>query len=938
MDPFGALSLVCNVCDLAERAYKTGKIIKDTYSNANGQQKNHAQIENHVEDMERLRNELNYHSAQLAQTSLNQRLGEALDRSQEATEALRTILDECRARKPGSLRHSIMAVSKSLFKTSSIQAQLDKLKECRDKLQMLLVINTNEQVENIVQILERTGSDLQPMRTNLQEVHGRFIRQNGGTDLVLNFDKLKVTTQETILRFNANRILRGLNLQHARYDEVVDASPFTYRWIYDVHGSLMPQVMVQAKENIRSWLSTGAGVLHIAGKPGAGKSTLTKFIVKNDHTLTLLRRWSGTKPLVVVKFFFWKPGNWQQNTLRGLKRSIVAQVLQAAPELSLDLFPRLCQTELSMGLLERPSIDLEDVTMAFEKLLGLQRTGILDPYRLCLFLDGLDEFEEAAENINHSDLMRLIIGWIEASDGRVKAFVSSRQLPVFNGIAVTHRIKLQDVTYGDIMDHINGSLEKDKSFQQLRVEDPNGCKMMIQELAQRADGIFLWVTLVIKSIQRGLSNCDPLTKLRAVIQETPEGLDRLVSQILREIAQGPYRKEACILLAIALKGVSEEVTESDGRVDEPPAKCPFIISLLAAGSLFTAMDSGLELRQIFQKAIANPPHCEKYGDEALNTAMTQLSGRCLGLLEVVHDANFGIAVKFLHRSIPEYLEQRVSKQLEELGINSVDVMNVMACMVSTDVYYCLSIDREIATSGLFQAFLHLSPSKAAGQETLPTILINACSAGLTQYIDWALCGNRAEYATRLYQQLLLRYACDGVLRGEPGCSETGARPACFLIWHLHKDEAKREELRCWLRGGGNNDYLEKRRFRIHSLASKEPLGHAFGHEAELATEVKSFLADLLAEAEKSPIFEQELSITITFDDVIDRFYSKETGQSSSSLRVKKPAMKIPESPRSTPIRSGGFSILLLSIVVFVGAMLLTRVLFSNRNAASPQDT
>ncbi|KAK8021671.1 hypothetical protein PG990_006809 [Apiospora arundinis] len=413
MDPFAALSLVCNVLDLAERAYKTGKIIKDIHDNANGQQVSHARIERHIAEMERIRDELGNGSAQMCQASLDQQLEGAIQRSHEATKALRIILDECRARQAGSLLHSTMAALRSKFKESKIQQQLDILQECRAKLQMLIVTNTNQQVGRIVQILQNTGSDLQSMRIDLQEVHGRFKQQASGSNLVLNFDKLKTMTKETVLRFNANRILRGLDVQHARYDEVVDASPFTYRWIYDEqhgepgpsHESVMPPVMVQAKDNIQSWLSTGAGILHVAGKPGAGKSTLTKFIVKNEHTATLLRRWAAPKPLVVVKFFFWKPGDWHQNTLRGLKRSIVAQVLDAAPELSQDLFPRLYQADVSMGLLERPRVDLEDVTVAFDKLLGSQRTNILDPYRVCLFLDGLDEFDETAEHINHSDLV-----------------------------------------------------------------------------------------------------------------------------------------------------------------------------------------------------------------------------------------------------------------------------------------------------------------------------------------------------------------------------------------------------------------------------------------------------------------------------------------------------------------------------------------------------
>lgn len=142
MDPLSVLSLVCNVFDLVERGYKTGKIIKNIHEDANGQQDNHVRIELHVADMEQIRDELVNSGEKIAQTDLDRRLEKVLERSHVATKALRIILEDCKARKPGSLRHSTKAAFKSIFKASSIQAQLEKLKECRDTLQMILVTNT----------------------------------------------------------------------------------------------------------------------------------------------------------------------------------------------------------------------------------------------------------------------------------------------------------------------------------------------------------------------------------------------------------------------------------------------------------------------------------------------------------------------------------------------------------------------------------------------------------------------------------------------------------------------------------------------------------------------------------------------------------------------------------------------------------------------------
>ena len=506
--------------------------------------------------------------------------------------------------------------------------------------------------------------------------------------MVLTFDKLKIATGEAIFRFNTNRILRVLNVRNSRYDEVLDASPFTYQWIYDDHGqpegsssqSEMPEEMIRAKDNIRSWLSTGSGILHIAGKPGAGKSTLMKFITKHEQTRALLHRWTGSESLVVVKFFFWKRGDWRQNTLRGLKQSIVAQILEAVPELSRDLFPRQYQTKLSIDLLEDLDIGTEDMSAAFDRLLGFQRHRSLAPYKVCLFLDGLDEFEEAAENINHSDLARQMMGWIEASNGQVKACVSSRQLPAFESIHAVHRIRLQDITFRDMLNHINGTLMDDISFQHLYKKSQHGCGSMMKQLANRADGVFLWVSLVIKSIQRGLSNHDPLEKLQARILETPRALEGLFERILHEIDQDHYRKEVYILLAIVL---AEEPRNDYFKLRTYDTA---FVSLFAAGCLFTAMDSGLTLDQTFQRAIAGPYQSEEYDSEFLTVAETQVSGRCLGLLEVANYGQLGRTVEFLHRSIPEYLERHTERQLTALGISRDHILNVMAWMVSRDAH------------------------------------------------------------------------------------------------------------------------------------------------------------------------------------------------------------------------------------------------------------
>lgn len=53
-----------------------------------------------------------------------------------------------------------------------------------------------------------------------------------------------------------------------------------------------------------SWLEGDEQMYWINGKAGSGKSTLMTCICEDERTKTALRQWSGSKVVVVAKFFF----------------------------------------------------------------------------------------------------------------------------------------------------------------------------------------------------------------------------------------------------------------------------------------------------------------------------------------------------------------------------------------------------------------------------------------------------------------------------------------------------------------------------------------------------------------------------------------------------------------------------------------------------------
>ena len=136
----------------------------------------------------------------------------------------------------------------------------------------------------------------------------------------------------------------------------------------------------------------------------------------------------------------------------------------------------------------------------------------------------------------------------------------------------------------------------------------------------------------------------------------------------------------------------------------------------------------------------------------------------------------------------------------------------------------------------------------------------------------------------------------------------GIRPACFLVWMLDKDKAKREELRRMLRGGSKDDRINLGHFKLDNGVQREWCGFRWRSEAILSTRAKCFLADLLSKHEETQESGLEPSITITCKDVLESIFPTEmehlSPQPRERSRERKSPAKTPEFPRPAPACGG----------------------------------
>jgi hypothetical protein len=81
-----------------------------------------------------------------------------------------------------------------------------------------------------------------------------------------------------------------------------------------------------------------------------------------------LERWAGNNTLIIPRLFFWRSGDELQNSLTGLYRSILFEVLKECPELIPLVFPaayRVFGSQTRDNCIEEAFFEPEDIQRAF---------------------------------------------------------------------------------------------------------------------------------------------------------------------------------------------------------------------------------------------------------------------------------------------------------------------------------------------------------------------------------------------------------------------------------------------------------------------------------------------------------------------------------------------------------------------------------------------
>ncbi|KAK3366807.1 hypothetical protein B0T24DRAFT_581063 [Lasiosphaeria ovina] len=337
-------------------------------------------------------------------------------------------------------------------------------------------------------------------------------------------------------------------------------------------------------KRLETWLARGKGIFWISGYPGAGKSTLVKFIAGHKRTKALLSRWAGSRPIITTSHHPRSEGPQAQGSRNDLLRSILHDILCQ----NSDLIRAAC-AERRKRMMEEgtPTNAIRDSKASAEtSAAALAKTDAATwslpelqsmicriasqtrlPFKICLFVDGLDEYGG-----DTAQLCKQLGELSRCPD--IKLVVSSRpggHIEDMLGTNPDTKLLLDVLTRNDIRAFAKRYVAEDRNWDLFMLHNGRESAMtFVDDICSRSRGVFLWVSIVMNlvrvEIANKLANNDKLSvsELRQMLNEIPaipENLGASIRTILESAKPSCQSKLAgTMLIALAASGEPLPVT------------------------------------------------------------------------------------------------------------------------------------------------------------------------------------------------------------------------------------------------------------------------------------------------------------------------------------------------------------------------------------------
>ena len=150
-------------------------------------------------------------------------------------------------------------------------------------------------------------------------------------------------------------------------------------------------------------------------------------------------------------------------------------------------------------------------------------------YKIALFIDGLDEFEGGHEFLVN------FVKKLSCQDGVKIVSVVGPGIFFCDSFVRHPSLRMEDLTRNDIDRFVRGYLEALPGFTELQATDPEDIEELIQSVISKANGVFLWVALVVRLLSEQIRDGKTLAILQQTVSDLPQELEDLFEAIRRRI-------------------------------------------------------------------------------------------------------------------------------------------------------------------------------------------------------------------------------------------------------------------------------------------------------------------------------------------------------------------------------------------------------------------
>lgn len=250
-----------------------------------------------------------------------------------------------------------------------------------------------------------------------------------------------------------------------------------------------------------------------------------KFLLGDARTRKALQE--ETPNVIIISAFIWGVGNNHQKSLPG----VLSTLLHGIFSQNAALGQRTMESDKVRFEAKREFQDwsLEELKDILKSLPNHS------PVPVCAFIDGLDEIDQSLPATAMS-LLSVLKGI--GSHPHFKICASSRPERIFEAeFARCPHLRVQDLTAHDISTYVHASLgHLDCDF---NIPTGTSFDKIVEKIVDRAQGVFLWVHLVVEYIRRDMKSFPTWYTLVERVDSPPPQLE-LMYEALWQRQNGPH--------------------------------------------------------------------------------------------------------------------------------------------------------------------------------------------------------------------------------------------------------------------------------------------------------------------------------------------------------------------------------------------------------------